>query len=333
MVMITVWCAVVEFSCPEVPPHARLALLIVVPVEFDDVRPENHTGHFVIDTVPNITVTTSSGSVTRKTTMYKLTAVASLIEDVMEDKFQCYLVSDNQVLLAMPSTPRILRPAGRAQCRDAESKYAMYNVQEAEQRDINMNAISNDLTHQTRLFLVKFDGIKLTNDHYSPNSQDGKIDYEFCPVPSVYVVPGAAPLGSYLTPVTWKFTEVPPTESIVTQQTKSTDNVGMLAQMMANANMGHRTQPGSPHTASTPSPRTQSSGGFQQHQHQQQQQQQQPFLHPYQQQYQQPVSQCGRPPVLNTNFAQSPQQQQHLFGDPLGPFAFATDPFEGAGQR
>jgi hypothetical protein len=105
-----------------------------------------------------------------------------------------------------------------------------------------MNAIINDATRQKTLIVIDFGNKDLTNLHYSPNSQDGRMVKSFTPVQSAYSVGGAA-MGHCNTAISWRVSVIPEEDRIVHQAVQVNDNLGMLQQMMAQANLGANANP------------------------------------------------------------------------------------------
>ena len=205
-------------------------------IEYDPDRSENHGGQVLVDTVPDVNVIVAG--ITKKVTALSFITVAAQIEDVMENEYQAYLVDTNQVLLVLPSTPRIMRRALAHLHRQAQESFGQLVPREREYRDMNMNAVQNDPSRQKTLLLIDCGDNELTNIHFSPNSQDGRINMEFTPVQNFYQPAGMPMMSHTTTVVTFKVSVAPMKDRIVDQQVPVNDNVGLLQQMMMNANLG-----------------------------------------------------------------------------------------------
>ena len=212
---------------------------MAVAIDFDADMPENHGGTFIIDMIPNVSVT--SHGITRKTTVFKIMAAANHTEDVLEGKYKAWLVDRTHVLLMSPSTNRVLREY-EDDWVAAQKMCGHFDQNEHEARKIGKNQVGKDSHRKSVLILIDVGDIELTKEHHSVGTTDGELDWKFTPVPTNCCNPKLPqPLPHTTAVVTWKVAATPQANRVVDQQQQVRDPYAELAAMMQqNASLGHR---------------------------------------------------------------------------------------------
>ena len=161
---------------------------MIIPVDIHNA--ENHHSFAVIDFMPQVTVTESSGN-TRQVDEFKIHKFVDDIDDVIvHDAHKAFLVSPCHVLLTKPSVESALRrggtaskPSGRFMEYDqAVAAIGDASTQEQHTRSTNRNAAAA-APRDTLLTVLAFDdSLALETKYFQSPSRINKIQHGFSPI-------------------------------------------------------------------------------------------------------------------------------------------------------
>jgi hypothetical protein len=160
------------------------------------------------------------------------------LRDLMLDKYSAKLVSDNEILISMPS-------ASHYWLHEPElyfNKCKAFNIhcpRAREAHDVARNDILADEERQIRSLLLRFpENTILSNRHYSPKTTDNDLEFEVVPFQTTFVLLGKQFTTTVAT-IVWKIAVFEEKRRVVVaQSSKGKKGEAKLASRFASMSVG-----------------------------------------------------------------------------------------------